>query len=288
MANIRSIDMKLLDDILEMHGDYVLDFNNRTFSDFFMEELSIKIDDPRFEVNGSSKAKRLRTFLKVVQDRTAARTLLALWEYRRAIRKRNGLVETVPDAEADFTRLIARLGAQMPSTAPKSHLDTQYLDLPRLQALAAEFVKVSEKTPQIRGYAFEEWLRSLCNAYDLDARASFRLSGEQIDGSFELSGEIYLLEARWRNTKAAIGDLHAFHGKLEQKAFWSRGLFISMAGFTDDGLAAFGKGKRLVCMDGLDLHEMLQRGLAFSEVLNRKVRRAAETGSPYASVRVLF
>ena len=126
------------------------------------------------------------------------------------------------------------------------------------------------------------------DAYDLNARGAFRLIGEQIDGSFQLGGDTYLLEARWRNNKADIGDLHAFHGKIEQKAFWSRGLFISIAGFSVDGLHAFGKGKRLICMDGLDLHQTLDRGLALDTVLNRKVRRAAETGSPFASVRDLF
>jgi restriction endonuclease Mrr len=66
-------------------------------------------------------------------------------------------------------------------------------------------------------------------------------------------------------------DLHAFHGKVEEKAAWTRGLFISQSGFTDDGLHAFGRGKRVVCMDGLDLYE----------------RRAAETGRPFIRVRDL-
>lgn len=35
----------------------------------------------------------------------------------------------------------------------------------------------------------------------------------------------------------------------------TRGPFVSTSGFTDDGLEAFGSGKRVVCMDGLDDHE---------------------------------
>jgi len=41
-------------------------------------------------------------------------------------------------------------------------------------------------------------------------------------------------------------------------------------------------------MDGLDLFEMLQRGLPLDHVLDRKVRRAAETGRPFIRVRDLF
>ena len=69
--------------------------------------------------------------------------------------------------------------------------------------------------------------------------------------------------------------IHAFHGKIEQKATWSRGLFVSYTGFSADGLQAFGRGKRIICLDGLDLAEFFSRELPFNEVLERKVRRAA-------------
>jgi len=83
-------------------------------------------------------------------------------------------------------------------------------------------------------------------------------------------------------------ELHTFHGKIEQKAAWTRGLFVSNSGFTDEGLTAFGRGKRVVCMDGYDLYETLNREIPFNHVLERKIRRTAETGSPFARVRDLF
>jgi hypothetical protein len=51
---------------------------------------------------------------------------------------------------------------------------------------------------------------------------------------------------------------------------------------------AFGRGKSVVCMDGLDLYEMLDRGLAFADVMARNVRRAAESGNPFVRVRDLY
>jgi hypothetical protein len=53
-------------------------------------------------------------------------------------------------------------------------------------------------------------------------------------------------------------------------------------------LTAFGRGKRVVCMDGLDLHDMLDKGLSFADVMAKKVRRAAETGNPFIRVRDLY
>ncbi len=124
--------------------------------------------------------------------------------------------------------------------------------------------------------------------FGLQARDAFRLTGEQIDGSFVLEGETYLVEAKWQATQTGVADLHTFHGKIEQKAAWARGLFVSNSGFTENGLTAFGKGKRVICMDGLDLHDMLSRELLLNDVLAQKVRRAAETGYSFARVRDLF
>lgn len=61
---LKSSDIRLIDDLFEMGGGYVLDFSNRTFSEFFFDELGVNIDDPRFEVEGTSKAKRLRYYLR--------------------------------------------------------------------------------------------------------------------------------------------------------------------------------------------------------------------------------
>jgi len=85
-----------------------------------------------------------------------------------------------------------------------------------------------------------------------------------------------------------LPSMHTFHGKVEQKAAWARGLMISWSGFSEDGLIAFGRGKRVICMDGLDMHEMLNRELPLTHVLEKKVRRAAETGRAFVRVRELF
>ena len=78
------------------------------------------------------------------------------------------------------------------------------------------------------------------------------------------------------------------NGKLLEKATWARGLFISYTGFSEQGLQAFGRGKKVVCLDGADLSEVFMRELSLPEVLHCKVRRAAETGSTFARVRELF
>jgi len=68
------------------------------------------------------------------------------------------------------------------------------------------------------------------------------LVGEQIDGSIEFEGNIYLIEAKWQNALVGNADLLVLHGKVGGKATWSRGIFISYSGFTKEGLEAFLKG----------------------------------------------
>jgi restriction endonuclease Mrr len=184
--------------------------------------------------------------------------------------------------------LIKRLGgtpnnAQGPQEAPKPAIDQK-----RIEKLRDEVVELSKMAPQSRGYAFEAFLKALFDVHGLMARDAFRNRGEQIDGSFVLASETYLLEAKWQNTPTGANDLHGFHGKVEEKAAWTRGLFISHSGFTEDGLFAFGRGKRIVCMDGFDLYEMLARSIPLDHVIDRKVRTAAETGRPFVRVRELF
>ena len=288
MPNIRSIDMLFLDELFEMGGGYVLNFSDRTMSRFFVEELNVDIDDPTYAENGGSKGKRLRCYLQKVDIPTVVRTLKALWEYREALRMQAKKAETVENAEGRLLSLLNRLEGKPDVAQPAGQPPKPAFDRPRLLALRSDLLGFTQLTAQKRGYAFEALLRDLFNVFGLEAREPFRLKGEQIDGSFLLQGETYLVEAKWQDAQTGVADLHTFHGKLEQKAAWTRGLFVSHSGFTEDGLAAFGRGKRVVCMDGLDLYETLSREIPLNHVLERKVRRAAETGLPFARVRDLF
>jgi hypothetical protein len=288
MPNIRAIDMLALDDIFEMSGGYVLNFSDKTFAIFFAEELNIDINNPAYARNGTSKAKRLRYFLQSVDSITAARTLNALWEYREALRQRSEREETVKNAHGQLLAIINRItGNQSTANASNSNLH-QAFDRHIYSELLSELQQLSNLEPQPRGYAFEAFLKKLFNRFQLEMRDPFRIRGEQIDGSFLLNSETYLLEAKWQNSLSGVDQLHVFQGKIQEKAAWSRGLFVSYTGFSPDGLHAFGRGKSVICMDGYDLSETLMREIPLNKVLESKVRRAAETGMAYVQVRELF
>lgn len=287
MSSIKAAELTMVDEVLrdEDRGKgYILDFSNRTFAEFFELEFDTDLYGGDYEAEGTSKASRLRCFLKKVDDATAARVLQRLYEYRQAMPEDQR--STIrPLGEGQLLALIGRLnrGELSSGTPPKPVFNRQNYEMFR-----DRLNDMWNMDPHRRGYAFETYLKELFDAFRLKARGPFSLTGEQIDGSFELGNEIYLLEAKWHQDKVGVGELHAFHGKLEQKAAWARGLFVSFGGFTDVGLYGFGRGKKLVCMEGKDIYEALDRNIPIDVLLESKVRHAAEFGEVLAPVSLLF
>jgi len=153
-----------------------------------------------------------------------------------------------------------------------------------------QLIEISKLEPQPKGFAFEKFLNDLFDVHKLAPRGSFRLTGEQIDGSFELNSDIYLLEAKWQAKQTSQDDLLVFRGKVESKSTWTRGLFVSDSGFTEDSLTAFSKGKatNIIGMTGQDLFFVLSGAISLHDTISLKARRAAETGEFYVSVYELI
>jgi hypothetical protein len=163
------------------------------------------------------------------------------------------------------------------------------VDPREIERLTGEFVAISSLAPIPRGFAFERLLNETFALFNLAPRGSFRLVGEQIDGSFHLGNETYLLEARWQGPQVGNRELQSFAGAVRAKAGWARGLFVSYSGFSSEGLEAFARGAAtpIICADGADLWHVLNAKLDLGEMLAQKTRRAAETGRAFVPVRDL-
>ena len=125
--------------------------------------------------------------------------------------------------------------------------------------IAIHYPDASSDNFQQRGFDLEKFLKKLFDLFDLDPRAAFRISGEQIDGSFSFEGTDYLLEAKWQNKPIGANDLDSLASKLSRKLDNTLGLFVSINGFSDDAVDAHSSGGRLVVlMDGSDLMAALE------------------------------
>jgi hypothetical protein len=224
MPSLTHIEKQKLEQVLRMSGGYVLDFSDRTFAEFVREVVGVEIYSPSYDLPGivsKSKANRMRGFWQVAPDNQLVllfRGLLDGWDvYSR----------TTPITDSGRQLIEQTIGRLSGQNTKDRQRKEEPIRQDILQKLIAQLIEVGRKSPQERGFALERFLRDLFNAYGLSARASFRLTGEQIDGSFVVHEETYLLEAKWEGSKIGAADLHVFEGKLSQKAMWSRGLFVS-------------------------------------------------------------
>jgi hypothetical protein len=296
MATLSTVDLKLINSLFGMYSGYVLNFSNATFASFFSRDVGVDIYDDAYAIHGTSKGKRLWAFLEVGQTNAVIKALQALWEIREVERMERGEEEKVPQARARLSALIVKLGggplAEGPSAEPPPA--SAYARQPGpsegvMAALEAEFMALTQmdEAPQKRGYGFERFLNRWFNTWSLDAHASFRTSGEQIDGSFQHDGATYLVEAKWHNKQADANMLHGFQGKLLERPDWTRGLYVSYGGFSGESFDAF-TARRLIMMDGSDIYFVLNRRLDLGRVIGSKVRHHSEKRQPFAKVTDLF
>lgn len=260
-----------------------------------------------FWVPGSKRPAVVQLLGATLEHRRHLFTKLILAIVRQAMTYRRGKGNPLTRAEVDrLNSLLPSVSFKIPELLDRAFLDSLGGTAPgaessqaRLangsisaesaQRLADRLLEVSALDPQKRGLQFEGFLNELFDAHGLAPRGSFRLTGEQIDGSFRLNSQTYLVEAKWHGPQIGFADLMTFSGKVAGKAAWSRGLFVSNSGFTLDGLEAFTRGRQtnLICLDGLDLYEVLSRRAPLRDILEEKARRAAETNQAFVPVREL-
>lgn len=157
--------------------------------------------------------------------------------------------------------------------------------------LRATFLALhAESDRNAAGLSLERVLNELFALYALEPNEPFRVVGEQVDGSFLLDSEVYLLEAKWTVDPVGESDLLVFRGKVEGKSSFTRGLFISINGFSRPAMQAITTGKQptFVMMDGADLYRILEGHVRLDGLLRRKVRHLAERGEPFIPVSDLF
>lgn len=196
--------------------------------------------------------------------------------------------EMVTDENSAIFKKCAEIGNKLigkkvsvktPSSSKTNNPITSVLDYDKYLKDLKSIADYSD-TPQARGFAFEKYLNNLFDIYGLEPRGSFRITGEQIDGSFLLHNEVYLLEAKWTNKKIDKGDLVIFNEKVSSKSGFTRGLFISFSGFSDEALATFATGRtvNIILMTVQELAVSLNRKLDLTIILSAKVRALAEEG----------
>jgi hypothetical protein len=160
-----------------------------------------------------------------------------------------------------------------------------------LRRLKERFTALTADSDRQRaGFALEVLLNRLFALYGLDPRRPFKVIGEQIDGSFDLDAQIYLVEAKWEKDPLPEAPMLVFRGKIEGKSTFTRGLFIALNGVSDEARHAITQGKSpsFFVMNGYDLFMILSETISLIDFLRKRVRLLAEEGrvcAPFSDIQ---
>lgn len=286
MANISFTDRQKIQSLFEcVNGKgYVLDFTNPMFQEFVYEILELDIYK---KYSGMSKGKILNAIMQEYNDTTVGKFLLELMNYMQS----KSMV--TDNNRADFERCVDianKLIGKSATTKPKTsetppQPNTSSVDYELLSRNLQKLTNYDD-TAQARGFAFERYLKELFESFYLQPRGSFKLIGEQIDGSFTLHNEVYLLEAKWTSKAIDKAQLVVFNEKVSSKSGFTRGVYISFAGYSSEALETFPHGRtiNIILLTVQELAIGLSRRLDLKELLWAKVRALAEEGNCNKSI----
>jgi hypothetical protein len=121
MSDLSSIEKLKIEKLLEMGSGYVLDFSNRTFSEFVLENTGVEIYDSRYDYSSGSKANRLRAFWQKEPNHVVGRLLTNLLEYWKA--KKQASFSEITSAEQSLYDESIRIAERLKQDSPVEQID---------------------------------------------------------------------------------------------------------------------------------------------------------------------
>jgi hypothetical protein len=257
MSNLTFVEKRKFEQLLGMNTGYVLDFTNRSFTEFVRDSTGRNIYDSRYDYESGSKANRLRAFWEKEENAVVGKLMGDMLDYSEA---------TGPLAEVGRL-IVARLsndGSPITSAQTESQDKKQAaLEQRRSQVLRElkdEFLSLAGQCDRnAAGLALEKLLNRLFELFGLQPRQPFRVVGEEIDGSFQIDAETYLLESKWEKHPLSEADLLVFQGKIEGKSRFTRGVFIALNGVSSLARDAI-TGSKILLGPKFSSHAVVTKG----------------------------
>ncbi len=201
MSDLSFREKEKLEKIYDMSSGFMMSFSNRTFKEFILESVGKNIYDPKYEVNGDSKANRLRTFWQLEPNSVVGRLTKDLLDYTLEINNNldKALFEKCKQAadrllqetsseidlnsEQDFAVLTESIKESIDKNRPETGLDrlhtyaTKYLrsvcrkrgistENKNLQSLVGEYVKHLNNKKEIESEITNRILKSAISILD--------------------------------------------------------------------------------------------------------------------------
>src|SRR5579863_9046884 len=177
MSNLSNLEKRKFEKLLGMSSGYVLDFSNRTFTEFITDSTGLNIYDARYDYGSGSKANRLRKFWQVEKDGVVAKLMEDILDSAFPVGVRKSASDTA--LEGECRQILARLSKNGRVAAPPDHssqhpqqASQQQISL-TLAQLKEQFCQLTAATDRNKaGLALEGLLNRLFALFGLQPRRS--------------------------------------------------------------------------------------------------------------------
>ena len=182
MAKLTSVEKMTLEKFLGMSGGYVLDFTNRSFQEFVLDNAQIDIYKERYCYDSGSKANRLRAFWDKEENFIVGKLIVNLLEYWKAQKLMNS-AEITP-AEQDIFNECEKIAQRLSKELPIENIDvllskSEKQDFsPLINSIkkSIESNQPEEAIDRLHTFAVK-YVRELCNRHGIEHDKSKPLHG---------------------------------------------------------------------------------------------------------------
>lgn len=271
----------------------------------FLETAGVPFDiiENAYEENGKHKGRICCAVLNELCKKGPGGVRVA-WQLIDAARALTGPVHIEMD-EAAFGKHMARLEDALAGRSNRlgpseTELQKEAARQKALQQQADELLAIKDqfwnlmsddaaRDPVKRGYELEALVGRLCKAHDVGYDPPLRLSGQQIDGAIKFEGKVLVLEVRWRKEKADFGDIQKLSGKARARIVGTLGLFLSMEGFSTEGVDLWlrsGHQRDCILLQGAEFIKVVNGYISWPEALRQMIHQASLRGEIFVSLSI--
>ena len=182
MANLNSIEKLKLEKFFGMSSGYVLDFTNRSFQEFILDNTQIDIYDGKYSYDSGSKANRLRAFWEKENSFFVGKLIVNLLEYWRAQKVMNSA--DISTAEQELFNECKKIAERLTKELPVENFDVLHSKSDKQDfSLLTKSIKKSIENNQPeeaidRLHTFTiKYVRDLCDRHGIEHDRSKPLHG---------------------------------------------------------------------------------------------------------------
>lgn len=225
MSDLTTIEKLKIEKLLDMGGGYVLDFSNRTFQEFILENTNLNIYDEKYNYGTGSKANRLRAFWDKESNFTVGKLLAYLLEYWKT-KKLTSNTQIKPTEQTLFDECF-KIAERLKQESPVENIEIidSISDEKDFSLLAKSILEsINKNEPEValdRLHTFiTKYIKSLCKRHNIKIdkdKPLHSLFGEYI--RYLKNNKLIDSQMTERILKTSISVMEAFNDVRNNQSF---------------------------------------------------------------------